>query len=157
MYFCNFVIIFPSKNAWSFIWRDLPRDALFQVWLNIALCFLKRKFSDFFNAILLFRYYLPLKNGVILHLEVYPIHLRMLWAKFGWNWLSDSFYNFASIFIFWFACVEVFVPLENFSLIWRRHHCRWRAANFDLCSALVVIEQWGFFSVSHLLWHRTSV
>ena len=31
----------------------------------------------------------------------------------------------------------------NLLLIWRRHHYRWRHANFDLCSALVVIEQWG--------------
>jgi hypothetical protein len=23
-----------------------------------------------------------------------------------------------------------YVPLKNFSLIWRRHHCRWRAAKF---------------------------
>ena len=44
-----------------------------------------------------------------------------------------------------------------FSLIWRRHHCRWRAANFDLCSALMAIEQWGFFSVPHLLWQGVSV
>ena len=26
-----------------------------------------------------------------------------------------------------------------FLLIWRRHHYRWRAANFDLCSALMAI------------------
>ena len=26
-----------------------------------------------------------------------------------------------------------------------------------LCSALMTIEQWGFFSVPHLLWHGTSV
>ena len=26
------------------------------------------------------------------------------------------------------------VPLNNFSLIWRHHHCRWRTAIFDLCS-----------------------
>jgi hypothetical protein len=24
----------------------------------------------------------------------------------------------------------VYMPLNNFSLIWRRHHCRWRAAKF---------------------------
>jgi hypothetical protein len=24
-----------------------------------------------------------------------------------------------------------FVPLKNFSLIWRRHHCRWRTAKFS--------------------------
>ena len=28
-----------------------------------------------------------------------------------------------------FVCCEFFVPLENFSLIWRRHHYRWRASN----------------------------
>ena len=28
---------------------------------------------------------------------------------------------------------------------------------FNLCSTLMVIEQWGFFSVPHLLWHGASV
>ena len=35
--------------------------------------------------------------------------------------------------------------------------CRWRAAYFDLCLTLMDIEQWGFLSVSHLLWHEASV
>ena len=52
-----------------------------------------------------------------------------------------------------FVCLEFFVPLENFSLILRRHHCRWRAANLILTYELMTIEQWGFFSVPHLLWH----
>ena len=47
-----------------------------------------------------------------------------------------------------------FFPLKNFSLIWGRHLCRWGAANFDLCSALMALQQRGFFSVPHLLWHR---
>ena len=50
-----------------------------------------------------------------------------------------------------FLFVELFVPLLKFSRIWRRQHYRWRVANFDLCSALMAIEQWGFVSVSHLL------
>ena len=50
-----------------------------------------------------------------------------------------------------------FRPNGYFSLIWRRHHCRWRAANFYICSALMAIEQWGLFSVPHLLWHGASV
>ena len=49
------------------------------------------------------------------------------------------------------------VPLENVLLIWRRHHCRCRAANVYLCSALMAIEHWGFFSVPHLLWNGASV
>ena len=30
-------------------------------------------------------------------------------------------------------------------------------SNFDLCSVLMAIEQWGFYSVPHLLWHGASV
>ena len=67
----------------------------------------------------------------------------------GQNWSNKSF---CLLICLWFI-----VPLENFSLIWRRHHCRWRAANFDLCSALIAVEQWGFFNVPHLLWNRASV
>ena len=43
------------------------------------------------------------------------------------------------------------------SLIWRRHHYRWKTAIFYLCSTFMAIEQWGFFSVPHLLWHGASV
>ena len=56
-----------------------------------------------------------------------------------------------------FVCLEFIVPLEIFSLIWRRHHCRWRAVNFDLRSALMAIEQWGFSNVPHLLRHGPTV
>ena len=56
-----------------------------------------------------------------------------------------------------FVCLWLIVPLENFTLIWRRHHCRWRVANFNLCSAPAAMEQWGFFSVPHLLWHGASI
>ena len=62
------------------------------------------------------------------------------------------------LFVCLFVCLFVaIVPLLNFSLIWRRHHYRWRAANFDLCSAIMAIEQWEFFSVPHLLWYEASV
>jgi hypothetical protein len=39
-----------------------------------------------------------------------------------------SFYGFMVLKIDWLF--TVLVPLNNFSLIWRRHHCRWRAAKF---------------------------
>ena len=52
------------------------------------------------------------------------------------------------------VCMWFFVSVKNFSLIWRRHHCRWGAANFDLCSAFMTIEHWGFFSVPHFSWHE---
>ena len=42
-------------------------------------------------------------------------------------------------------CLWFIVPLDKFfSLIWRRHHYRQRAANFDLCSALMAIQEWEF-------------
>ena len=73
--------------------------------------------------------------------------------------LDNMIFKFRScICLFcWFVDLEFIVPLENFSLIWRRHHCRWRAANFDLCSVFMVIEKWWFFKVPHLLWHGPSV
>ena len=71
------------------------------------------------------------------------------------SWFSPFFIH--GFFYCLFVCLEFLVPLENFSLVWRRHHCQWRAANFDLCSALMAIEQWGFFSLPHLLWHGTTV
>ena len=71
------------------------------------------------------------------------------------NSAAKTAMQFGAIF-----CLFVFgfiVPLENFSLIWRRHHYRIRATNFDTCSALMAIEQWGLFSVPHLLWHGAPV
>ena len=47
-----------------------------------------------------------------------------------------------------FFCLRFFALLEKFALIWRRHHYRWRAATFDLYSAVMVIGQRGFFSVA---------
>ena len=57
------------------------------------------------------------------------------------------------------VCLGFDIPLEKFSLVWRRHHYmyQWRASNFDLYSALMTIEQWGFFSVPHLLRHGASI
>jgi hypothetical protein len=37
-------------------------------------------------------------------------------------------------------------PVENISLIWGRHHWRWRAANLDLCLALTAFSSEGSFS-----------
>ena len=52
------------------------------------------------------------------------------------------------------AAIALFVCI---TLIWIPHHCWWRAANYDHCSAHLAIEQWGFFSLPHLLWHGASV
>ena len=68
MYFRYFVIISPWNRVWPFIWTN--KDALCQVWLVLE-------------------NYLPLEKDVALHLnKLDPLHQRMLWAKFSWNWLS---------------------------------------------------------------------
>ena len=69
-------------------------------------------------------------------------------------WCCKS--NILSMNRFLFVCFGFSVPHENVSLIWRRHHYQWRAANFDLYSALMAIEQWRFFSVPYLLWPMAS-
>ena len=43
-----------------------------------------------------------------------------------------------------FLCSSWFLFILCFSLKWRRHHYRWRALNFYLCLALIVIEQWKY-------------
>ena len=62
--------------------------------------------------------------------------------------------RFTWLLICLFVCLTCLfgyiVLLENFSLIWRRHHYRWRVVS-DLCLTLMAIEQWRFFSVPHQL------
>ena len=58
--------------------------------------------------------------------------------------------------VFFVVCLGFFIPLDHFSSIWRLHYYRTRAANVNLCATLIPIEQWGFFSVQHLLWYGTS-
>ena len=77
------------------------------------------------------------------------------------TFLNSQFFetrNLTRVHLFWvsvfFVCLWYF---NNFSLIWRRHHYRSRAANFYLCSSLMAIEQGGLFSVPHLLWHEVSI
>jgi hypothetical protein len=53
--------------------------------------------------------------------------------------------------------LRFYVALKIFLLIWRHHHCRWRAKNLGLCSAIRAFEQGEIFIVPHLLWHGTSV
>ena len=56
-----------------------------------------------------------------------------------------------------FVCFWLYVSDKNFSLIWRIHH-NWLGPSYlDLYSALMTIEQWRFFSMPHLLLHRSSI
>jgi hypothetical protein len=55
----------------------------------------------------------------------------------------------------WFVYLLFYVPLKNFSLLWRRQYYRWMATKFR--TMLVnVFGQEGTFIVPHLLWHGAS-
>jgi hypothetical protein len=53
--------------------------------------------------------------------------------------------------------LRFYVPLKNFSLIWKRHHCRWMAAKCRPMLGAQGLSAGGIFIVPHLMWHRTSV
>ena len=74
---------------------------------------------------------------------------------------NDSFCFFCFVlfclFVCLFVCLGFIIPLENLTLIWSRHHYRWKAANFWPIFCTQGIDQWGFFSLPNLLWHVASV
>ena len=58
---------------------------------------------------------------------------------------------------FMFICLfKDYRPTRKFFIHLETSSLPVKAAN-DLCSALMVNKHWGFFSVPHLLWHRTSI
>ena len=69
---------------------------------------------------------------------------------------SVYLHKWVNVFVCLLVCLGFIVPLENFLVIWRRQHYRWRASNFDLCLVLMAFEQWGLLSVPYLLWHGAS-
>ena len=82
----------------------------------------------------------------------------MLWWKNVWA----SSKNFKKVFSTTCPAINlgVWFPLafsskSPFSL--ETSPLPWKGCNFDLYSALMIIEQLGFFSVPHLLWQMSSV
>ena len=86
----------------------LPKDDLCQVWLELACWFWRRRFLKTFSAFLVFRYYLPLQRGNLLHLNKLESpppkgDLWQVWLKLAqWFWrrfLNDpsNFYIFVII------------------------------------------------------------
>ena len=72
-------------------WILITQNAVCQVWLKLALWFLRGRFLRFVNVFSIFPYDLPLEKGVALpwtNLNLH--HPRLLCAKFGWNWPSGS-------------------------------------------------------------------
>jgi hypothetical protein len=51
----------------------------------------------------------------------------------------------------------LYFPLKSFSLIWRRHQYRWRAAKLRPMLGAQAFEHGRIFILPHLLWHMASV
>ena len=91
-------------------------------------------------------------NNIVMHWNLHQILQQskniIIWKCFvAWFRSIMAIILFVCLFAFW----DFFSPLENFSLIWRHHHYRWKAAIFLLCLALMTIWQWGFFCLPHLI------
>ena len=80
------------------------------------------------------------------------------------------FINFGIRFIQHLCCLEfridpwsvcLFVCLSGvfnlFRAIFTCYHPWWRTSNFDLNWELLAIEHWGFCSMHHIQWQRTSI
>ena len=82
------------------------------------------------------------------------LHTRDVTKKASYR----SHIDFIIYYVLFICLLRFIVPLENLSLIWRRHHCRWMFANVDLwCLAPMAIEQWGFSNVPQSLQHGPTV
>jgi hypothetical protein len=75
------------------------------------------------------RLYLNLWNWEsIADIRVFCVLLSKVWTivmqvkTSSSNWIPPLEYDW--------LILQFYVPLKIFSLIWRRHHCRWRAAKF---------------------------
>ena len=130
-------------------WEELKDAMTTNVFENIK-CLLQGKTYDIFsNVSAAFisedsvneSYSQQKENGVFLNIFLLPKMFVNLLGIFPSTILFTIF--FSSNFRFIFVSTRFIVSPENFLLIWRRHHYLWRAANvnFDLCSALMAIEQ----------------
>ena len=84
------------RSKWSLFVKKVAshKNALWQVWLNLAQWFWRR-FLNFVNLFSLFRNYPPLGKGCgpsfeQIWINFNPLHLGMLCTKFSWIWPSGS-------------------------------------------------------------------
>ena len=90
---CIFAIrnFLPLEKGVALYESPSPKDALCQIRLQLAQWFKRRRFLNFDYVFSLFCYYLPLeKSEPFIWINLNLLHPRMLYAKFGWNWPSDS-------------------------------------------------------------------
>ena len=100
-----------------------------------------------------FEFYHKDYKTVVILLMIQLFHrLSRFWPLIQFLSLLFYYHYYYYYYYYYYYC-SLFVCL----FVWRSHHYRWGAVNFDLCSALMTIEQWVFFSVPHLLWHEPTL
>ena len=68
-------------------------------------------FLNFVNVVILFRYYLPLKRGVVLYLNTFEflVYQTVIFAKFCWNWPSGfgkRWFDYVNVFFHYFVIIS---------------------------------------------------
>ena len=94
--------------------------------------------------------YIPLNEGNFSKCNIRLIKVLKYWKPDFHDWLIVCYSLFVCLGCF-------FLTRYFFTHVWRRHYNWWMAAIFYLYSVLMVIEQWEFFRMSHLLRHGKSV
>ena len=80
-----------------------PKDDLCPVWLKLAQWFWRKRFLNFVNVFSLFRNYIPLEKGGVLHLNKLESPspkdaLCQVWLQLAqWFW-RRRFFNFVNVF-----------------------------------------------------------
>ena len=97
--------------------------------------------------------YLNYKNSIGLHVyfilvNIHMANIHMIKIK------ANQDHAVYHIYFCLFVCLLLIVPLETQM---ETSPLPAKTANFNLCSALMAIEQWGFFSISYLLWYGASI
>ena len=72
-------------------------------------------------------------------------------------WNSWNYINRSKFFYFLVCLFGVYRPIREFFTHMEKSPLPVKGCKFDLCSALMTIEQWGFFSVLHLLRHGPTL
>jgi hypothetical protein len=88
-----------ALDLYNFIF-PLPKNDLYQVWFKLACWFWRRRFLKIFSEFLLFRYYLPLGKGVVLHLynsefplpkeDLFQVRLKLAQQFWRRSWKCKS-------------------------------------------------------------------
>jgi hypothetical protein len=96
LHFCNYL---PFEEDLALYLNKLEftshKDNVYQVWLNLASWFWRRRFFKNFNVFLLFCYYLPLERDNPLHLKKLESptpkdDLCQVWLKLAWRFWRRS-------------------------------------------------------------------